>query len=118
MELAALEYLKNSPKTCNGSYVVNTLVLSFLDGSSLFLQASRTTIKALMSLTFCQYISPTTELAALEHFKNECKSCEHSSTFIFDWILFILAGNNDSYKCLDGFEIQLGRTWVYEASCH
>ena len=27
-----------------------------------------------------------------------------SSTFIFDWTIFILAGNEDSYKILDGFK--------------
>ena len=32
--------------------------------------------------------------------------CEHSSTFIFNWILFILACNKNSYKSLDGFEIR------------
>ena len=52
MELAALECLKKSPYTYNGSNVVSTLILSFLDGSSSFLQVSRTTIKALMSLIF------------------------------------------------------------------
>ena len=34
------------------------------------------------------------------------KSCEHSSSFIFHWIFFILAGNKDSNKSLDGFEIR------------
>ena len=34
------------------------------------------------------------------------KSCEHSSSSIFHWIFFILAGNKDSNKSLDGFEIQ------------
>ena len=55
MELAALECLKKSPYSYNGSNVVSTqnLVLSFLDGSSSFLQVSKTTIKALMSLIFC-----------------------------------------------------------------
>ena len=28
--------------------------------------------------------------------------CEHSSSSIFHWIFFILAGNNDSNKSLDG----------------
>ena len=51
---------------------MSTLVLSFLNGSSSFLQVTRTTIKACMSLNFCQIPSPTTELAALEHLKNEC----------------------------------------------
>ena len=31
MELAALEFLKKSPQTYNGSNVVSTLMLSFLD---------------------------------------------------------------------------------------
>ena len=43
MALAALEFLKN---------LQSTLMLSFLDGSSSFLQVSRTTIKALMRLIF------------------------------------------------------------------
>ena len=72
MELAALECLKNSPWTYNGSNVVCTLVLSLLDGYSLFLQVLRTTIKTLMRLILCQIPSPTTELAALECLKNEC----------------------------------------------
>ena len=52
MEFAALECLNKSPKTYNGSNVVSSLVLPFLDGSSSFLQVSRRTIKALMSLIF------------------------------------------------------------------
>ena len=50
---------------------MSTLVLSFLNGSTSFLQVTSTTIKACMSLNFCQIPSPTTELAALEHLKNE-----------------------------------------------
>ena len=45
------------------------------------------------------------------------KCCEHSSTFIFDWTLFILACNKDSYKNLDGLEIRQDLTWVYGVSC-
>ena len=33
---------------------------------------------------------------------------------MFDWILFILAGNKDIYKSLDGFEIQQDQTWSME----
>ena len=51
MKLAALECLKKSPYTYNGSKV-STLILSFLDGSSSFVQVSSTTIKALMNLIF------------------------------------------------------------------
>ena len=45
-ELAALEHLEKSPLTNNGRNVVTTIVLSILNGSSLFLQVRRTTIKA------------------------------------------------------------------------
>ena len=40
------------------------------------------------------------------------KSCEHSSSSIFHWIFFILAGNKDSNKSLTGFEIQQDWTRV------
>ena len=48
VELAALEHLEKSPYTYNGRNVVNTLVLSFFNGSSSFLQVTRPTIKAWM----------------------------------------------------------------------
>ena len=45
-ELAALERLEKSQKTYNGRNVVTTLVPSFSNGSSSFLQVTRSTIKA------------------------------------------------------------------------
>ena len=87
MELAALERLEKSSSTYNGRNVVNTLGPSFLDGSSSFLQVTRTTIKAWvfddsssflqvtfkgqpikawMSLKFNKIEPETAELAALE----------------------------------------------------
>ena len=33
------------------------------------------------------------------------KTCDHSSSFIFDWFFLILAGNKDNYRILDWFEI-------------
>ena len=71
-EFATLEHLKNSLSTYNGRNVVSTLVLLFLIESYSFLQVTRTTIKAWMSLNFCQISSPSTELASLERLKNEC----------------------------------------------
>ena len=50
---------------------MTTLVPSFLDGSSLFLQITRPTIKAQMSLNFRKIPSLTSELAALECLKNQ-----------------------------------------------
>ena len=49
---------------------MTTLVPSFLDGSSLFLQITRPTIKALMGLNFVKIPSHILELAPLEHLKN------------------------------------------------
>ena len=69
-ELTALEHLEKFPKLYNGRNIVTTLVSSFLDGSSSFLQITSTTIKARMSLNFVKIPLPTTELAAPEHLKN------------------------------------------------
>ena len=49
---------------------MTTLVPSFLDGSSSFLQITRTIIKAWMDLNFGKIPSLTSELAALERQKN------------------------------------------------
>ena len=49
---------------------MTTLVPSFLDESSSFLQITRATIKALMSLNFGKIPSLTSELAALERQEN------------------------------------------------
>ena len=51
-ELSALERLEN-PHILIIENVVTTLVPSFLNGSSSFLQVTRPTIKARMSLNFC-----------------------------------------------------------------
>ena len=49
---------------------MTTLVLSFLDGPSSFLQITRPTIKAWMGLNFGKIPSLTSELAAIERQKN------------------------------------------------
>ena len=49
---------------------MTTLAPSFLMGSSLFLQVTRSTIKAWMGSKFGQIRPATEELAALEHLKN------------------------------------------------
>ena len=49
---------------------MTTLVPSFFDGSSSFLQIRRPTIKAWMGLNFGKIPSLTSELAALERQKN------------------------------------------------
>ena len=48
---------------------MTTLVPSFWNGSSSFLQVTRTSINAWTSLNFGKIWSPTMELAALEHLK-------------------------------------------------
>ena len=49
---------------------MTTLVPSFLDGSSSFLQITRPSIRAWMGLNFGKIPSLTSELAALERQKN------------------------------------------------
>ena len=49
---------------------MTALVPSFLDGSSSFMQVTRTTIKAWMSLNFVMIPFTISELGALEHLKN------------------------------------------------
>ena len=48
---------------------MTNLAPSFLNGSSVFLQVARTTIKDWMSSNFGQILSLTTELAAPERLK-------------------------------------------------
>ena len=49
---------------------MTSLVVSILNGSSSYLQISRTTLKARISLNFFKIPSPIMELAAIEHLKN------------------------------------------------
>ena len=70
-ELAAIERLEKSPYTYNGRNVVTTLVPSFSNGSSSFLQVTRSAIKAWMGLNLGKIPSLTPELAALERVKNQ-----------------------------------------------
>ena len=71
--------------------VVSTLAPSFLIGSSSYLQVTRTSIRSQTSSKFGQ-IGPRT--------------CEHSSSFIFDLINLILAGKEDMHESLDEFEFR------------
>ena len=50
---------------------MTTLVPSFSNGSSSFLQVTRSTIKAWMGLNFGKIPSLTSELTALERLKNQ-----------------------------------------------
>ena len=50
---------------------MTALVLSILNGSSSFLQAIRTIIKAWMSLNFVKIPSHILEIAPIEHLKNQ-----------------------------------------------
>ena len=54
----------------NPHRLVTTLVPLFFDGTSSFLQITRPTIKARMSLNFGKILLLTSELAALERQKN------------------------------------------------
>ena len=101
--------------------VVTTQSLSFLIGSSSFLQVRRTTIKAWMSSNFGQIQPRTAELAALERLKITIdlqweKCCEHYSAFIFECFFIVLASNKDTLKSLSELEFRLHPTTDYEVS--
>ena len=42
----------------------------------------------------------------------------HFSAFIFDWIFFTPASNEDMHKSLDEFECRSDPTTDYRVSCH
>ena len=70
-----------------------------------------TCMRAWMSSKFGRFRPWTTELAALERMKKNPidlkwgKCCHHIFSAIFDWILFIFAGNEDMHKSLNEFVI-------------
>ena len=70
-ELAALERLKKMPYTYNGENLVSTLEPLFLIESFSLMKVTKTTIKAWMSSNFGGIPPLTSELAALEHLKNQ-----------------------------------------------
>ena len=45
------------------------------------------------------------------------KCCDHSSTFIFGWIFFILADNKTNHKSPDGFEFPQDSITDFGVSC-
>ena len=72
-------------------------------------------MRAWTSLNFSLIGPPTPELAALEHLKNPYrliigKGCLPFFSVVLNWILFILAGNDDIHESLDEFEIWLDLT--------
>ena len=54
---------------------------------------------------------------SLSDWKMAVKCCEHSSTYIFDRIFFILLGNKDSHVILNEFEIRQDSTMDCGVSC-
>ena len=82
--------------------------------SSSYLQVTRTSITFRTSSKFGQIGPRTAELAALEGLEKSPQTYNGENdviTFsplflIFDWILFIFAGNEDMYKSLNEFEIR------------
>ena len=78
---------------------------SFLIGSSSFLQVTKTTIKAWMSLNFGGISPLTAELAALERLKKTYKLVSTlAPSFLFGSSFF--AGNKGNYIVSDEFEIR------------
>ena len=80
-----------------------------------------TYMRTWMSSKFGQIRTRTAELAALEHWKNlqrhNGENNVHVFCAVFDRILFIVAGNDNTHKSLDDFEIQPNLTTKYRVSC-
>ena len=66
------------------------------------------------SLNFGQIPPLTTELAALEHLKNQC---HHVISIDIDPIFFKLAGNKDMHNIMNEFEFWPDRTTDYGVCC-
>ena len=87
-----------------------TLAPSFLFGSSLFLEVTKTSVISRMTLNFDQIRPLTAELSALECLKNQYFLLWPFEHLCFAVDLFILAGNEDSYNISDEFEFRPDQT--------
>ena len=90
---------------------MSTLAPSFLIGSSSYLQVSRTSITSRTSSKFGQMGPRTAELAALECLEKSPltyngRNLVNTSSFIFDSIILILAGNEDMHESLGEFKFR------------
>ena len=87
---------------------------SFLIGSSLFLQVTRTALNSWMGLKFSKIGPGSVELASLNVWENsdlkKKTHCDHSSAFYFEWIFFIQEHPFFKYnnKNLGSFKFQPG----------
>ena len=91
---------------------MNTLAPSFLIGSSSYLQVTRIFITSRTSSKFDKIGPRTAELAAIERLEKKAhrlimkKVCDHSTSFIFVFIIFILAGNENMHESLGEFKFR------------
>ena len=113
---------RKSTLTYNGENGVSTFSWLLLIRSFLCLQVTRTCIKSQTSSNFGQIGPLTTELAALEHLKNSHrltmgKWCLHASSFIFDWIIIKVAGNQNRHKSLFEFDYGPNQTTHFGVIC-
>ena len=58
----------------------------------MFLQLTRTTIKAWMSLNFGPTPPPTTELAAIERLKIDVQSYDHQLSLGYNYVRWLVCG--------------------------
>ena len=112
---------RKPPLTYSGEHGVSTFSRLLLIRSFLYLQIIRTCIKSQTSSNFGQ-IGPLAELAALEHLKISHilimgKWCLHASSFIFDWIIIKVAGNQDRHIRLVKFDYRPNQTTHFGVTC-
>ena len=83
--------------------------MAILNGSSSFLQVTKTPIKAWMTLLFCQLQQLTTELAALE--------CLKFNVSTFSRLLLIFADKEEMHNILDVFKCWPDWTTYNRVTC-
>ena len=104
-------------KTYNGETVVRSIARSsFLIGSSSYLQIIRAGIKSRRSSNLGEIGLFGLELLALERRKKSHRLLMDNA-LTFDRIIFELAGNQDSHKISDEFELRTDRTIDFGVTC-
>ena len=97
--------------------VVNTLVPTFLIKSSSFFHVTRTATRQGWVRNSARFNHGLRSYLPLSIWKTAVKCCQHSSTYIFEQIFFILSCNKDSHEILDEFEIWRDSTMDCGVSC-
>ena len=113
---------RKPPLIYNGENGVYLFCRLLLIRSFLYLQVTRTCIQSRTSSNFGQIGPLTTESAALELLKKPHRLIMgkwwlHASSFIFDWLIINVAGNQDRHKSSVESDFGPNQTTHFGGSC-